>query len=130
MKLLLKLEEAGLFILAIYWFSQLHFAWWWFPVLLLAPDISMAGYVFNPKTGAYIYNFFHHRLAASIVAIYGLIIQNEYWQLAALILFAHISMDRIFRFGLKHTTGFQYTHLKKLKQKQPDFKYPDRQNKK
>ncbi len=114
MKAVLKLEEVGLFLLAVYFFSTLNFAWWWFPLLLLAPDIGMIGYALGTKVGAYTYNILHHRLTASIVAIYGVSFQNEYLQLAALILFAHISMDRIFGYGLKHTTGFKYTHLETL----------------
>lgn len=111
MKAVLKLEEVGLLILSVFLFSTLDFAWWWFPVLLLTPDIGMLGYFFNPKVGAFMYNLFHHRLTATLVAIYGLSSGNTYWQLAAIILFAHISVDRIFGFGLKYTRGFQHTHL-------------------
>lgn len=114
MKTVLKLEEVGLFLLSVYLFSQLSFAWWWFPALLLTPDMGMIGYAFNSRIGAYTYNILHHRLTATLLAICGLSFQNEYLQLAALILFAHISMDRIFGYGLKYTTGFKQTHLKTL----------------
>jgi len=43
MKTALKLEEAAMFILSIFFFNQLHFSWWWYPVLLLTPDLSMLG---------------------------------------------------------------------------------------
>ncbi|MEJ7830333.1 MAG: DUF4260 family protein [Segetibacter sp.] len=53
MNVLLKLEEGAIFLLCIFLFSKLNFAWWWFPALLLLPDIGMIGYTINPKIGAY-----------------------------------------------------------------------------
>lgn len=41
MKTSLKIEELAQFLLGIFFFSQLDYAWWWFPVLLLTPDIGM-----------------------------------------------------------------------------------------
>ncbi|MCH8339464.1 MAG: DUF4260 family protein, partial [Chloroflexi bacterium] len=40
MKNLLRLEELALFLLAIYLFSLLDYAWWVFLVLLLTPDLG------------------------------------------------------------------------------------------
>jgi hypothetical protein len=111
MNLLLKLEEVALFLLCVFLFSRLDFAWWWFPALLLLPDIGMIGYIFNPKIGAFIYNLLHHRFIASMVAVYALTYGNEYWKLAAVILFAHISFDRMMGYGLKYNEGFNNTHL-------------------
>ncbi len=112
MNTLLKLEEAALFILfSIFIFSSLPFAWWWFPALLLVPDIGMFGYLISPKAGAFTYNLLHHRMVATIVAVCALTYGNEYWKLAAIILFAHISMDRALGYGLKHTDSFTHTHL-------------------
>ena len=45
MKNLLKLEEVFMFGLSIFLFSQLDYAWWWYPLLILAPDLSMVGYL-------------------------------------------------------------------------------------
>lgn len=111
MNVLLKLEEAAIFLLGIFLFSNLDFAWWWFPALLLLPDIGMIGYAINPKIGAFTYNLLHHRLLACLVAVYGLTFGDEYWQLGAIILFAHISMDRVFGYGLKYNDRFINTHL-------------------
>lgn len=94
MKVLLKLEEVAMFLLCIFLFSKLNFTWWWFPALLFLPDIGMIGYIINPKIGAITYNLLHFRFVASLVAICSLIFGNEYWQLSAIILFAHISFDR------------------------------------
>jgi hypothetical protein len=111
MNTILKLEEAALFFFCIFLFSLLKFSWWWFPALLLLPDLGMIGYLVNPKTGAFTYNLLHHRLVASAVAIYAITSGNEYWKLAAVILFAHISMDRFFGYGLKYNDSFYHTHL-------------------
>lgn len=111
MKNMLKLEELFMFLAAIYLFSKLQFAWWLFPALLLLPDIGMLGYAVNNKTGAYMYNFFHHKAVAITVYFAGLWWMSETLQLTGIILFAHASMDRVFGYGLKHLTGFKYTHL-------------------
>src|SRR5690554_7338962 len=62
MKNLLKLEELGQFLLSIMLFSRLEYSWWIFPMCLLLPDLSMIGYLISPKIGAWMYNFFHHKL--------------------------------------------------------------------
>lgn len=114
MKNLLKLEEVGIFLASVYLFSTLDFAWWWFPVLLLLPDIGMTGYLVNPRIGAFLYNLFHHRMVATGVGIYGLSSGNTYWILAGIILFAHISLDRIMGYGLKFNDSFHHTHLETI----------------
>ena len=111
MKTIIKLEELGLFILGIYFFSQLEYAWWWFLVLILVPDFSMIGYVFGDKVGALCYNVIHHRGIAIAVYLVGIYCSNEIVQLSGVILFAHSSMDRMFGYGLKYETGFKFTHL-------------------
>ncbi|MEP7319097.1 MAG: DUF4260 domain-containing protein [Panacibacter sp.] len=114
MKKIIQLEELAMFLLSIYLFSQLSFAWWWFPVLILIPDISMIGYAFGNKAGAITYNLFHHKAVALAVYVFGLYQQNETIQLIGIILFGHSSMDRMLGYGLKTYEGFKFTHLGKL----------------
>ena len=111
MKTIIKLEEAAMFLLTIYLFSHLHFAWWWYVALILTPDISMTGYLVNNKVGAACYNIIHHKGVAILVYICGLYTQNETIQLAGLMLFGHSSMDRMMGYGLKYEEGFAFTHL-------------------
>lgn len=111
MKTIIKLEEAALFILGIFLFNRLNFEWWWFLVLILAPDLSMLGYLFGNKSGAFFYNVFHHKGNALLVYALGCYLSIETIQLAGIILFAHSAMDRIFGYGLKYEKGFKYTHL-------------------
>ena len=111
MKTIIKLEELGLFILGIYLFSFLGFEWWWFLILILAPDLSMLGYLFGNKSGAFFYNVFHHRGIAVLLYILGSYFKIELLQLIGVILFSHVAMDRFFGYGLKYEKGFKYTHL-------------------
>lgn len=111
MKQIIQIEELAMFLLSIYLFSTLSFAWWWFPVLILAPDVSMVGYLAGNKAGAITYNFFHHKALAIAVYVLGGYLQNEIIQLAGIILFGHSSMDRLFGYGLKTFAGFKSTHL-------------------
>jgi len=111
MNTLIKLEEAALFALGFFLFSLLDYAWWWFPALLLASDLSMIGYAFGNKTGAWIYNIAHHRGLAIVVYLLGVYLENNALLLTGTILFAHSSMDRMFGYGLKYEKGFKFTHL-------------------
>lgn len=79
--------------------------------MILAPDISMIGYLVDNKAGAITYNFFHHKALAIAVYILGCYLQNEIIQLVGIILFGHSSMDRFFGYGLKTFAGFKSTHL-------------------
>lgn len=114
MKTVLKLEELGLFVLGIYLFSLLNYQWYWFLVWILAPDVSMIGYAFTTKIGAFSYNLFHHKGIAIVVYLLGIYFHLEAIQLIGIILFSHAAMDRFFGYGLKYETGFEYTHLGKI----------------
>ena len=111
MKNVIKTEELAMFLLGVYAFSRLDFAWWWFLVLLLAPDIGALGYLFGNKTGAFCYNLFHHKTVAILFFLTGIYFGNEILQLIGIILFSHASLDRIFGYGLKYEKGFKFTHL-------------------
>jgi hypothetical protein len=114
MKKLLQLEELAQFGLGIFLFSRLDFAWWWFPALILLPDVSMIGYLVNPKIGAWIYNLIHHKLMGVLVFVLGYYIDNQIVILIGTILFAHSAMDRIAGYGLKFEDSFFNTHLGKI----------------
>lgn len=107
----LKLEESLMFIFGVYLFSTLNFEWWWFPALILLPDIGMLGYVINSKVGAVCYNLFHHKALAIALYLAGLYIVDDEIQLIGIILFSHSAMDRMFGYGLKYFKGFKHTHL-------------------
>lgn len=111
MKTTLKLEELAMFGLGIYLFTLLDYQWWWFLVLLLAPDIGMIGYLFGNKIGALAYNIFHHKGIAILLYGLGIFFGEQVIQLIGIILFSHASFDRVMGYGLKYNKGFKYTHL-------------------
>ena len=111
MKTILKIEEAALFVTGVFMFSTLNFAWWWFPVLLLTPDLGMLGYLANQKVGAFSYNIFHHRAIAVTLLIFGYFYDWQLLLLSGVILFSHIAFDRMLGYGLKFPDSFKNTHL-------------------
>ncbi|MGV3656524.1 MAG: DUF4260 domain-containing protein [Chitinophagaceae bacterium] len=111
MRKLIKLEEAGQFLLSILLFSQLHYAWWVFPLFILLPDLSMLGYLFGTKTGAFFYNLFHHKFVAILVMAVGFWLGSQLLMLAGILLFGHSAMDRVLGYGLKYSDDFKHTHL-------------------
>ena len=111
MKTLLKSEEFVQLLGAIYLFSRLNFAWWWFPALILLPDLSMIGYSINPAIGAVLYNIVHYKGLAVVVGLLGLITGSQLLLLTGVMLFAHACMDRMFGYGLKYFDSFKHTSL-------------------
>jgi len=111
MKFLLKLEEAVMLLLSIFLLWNGNASWFWYLLLLLGPDISMIGYGINNKTGAFLYNLFHHKGVAIVVFMVGIYLSNNLLQQVGIVLFGHSSMDRILGYGLKYEKGFGFTHL-------------------
>ena len=116
MKNLLKLEELFLFGLALFLFSKLDDGWgasryalWFF-----APDLSMIGYLVNPRVGAWTYNLIHHKGLAATLYVLGILFSIPWLAFAGTILLGHSSFDRIWGYGLKHEDAFQNTHLGKI----------------
>lgn len=111
MKTLLKLEEAAIYLLSVYALFYLEASWWMFLLIFIGPDISMIGYLFGPRAGAFMYNLFHHKAVGAILIFLFLLLHNEAWLFAGIIIIGHSSMDRFFGYGLKYFSGFHYTHL-------------------
>ncbi len=114
MNTLVKLEELGQFLFSIFLFSRLEYSWWVFPACILLPDLSMVGYLFNSRSGAWSYNLFHHKLVAIVVLMVGYGMDNSLVTLAGIVLFGHAAMDRIFGYGLKFPDHFNHTHLGRI----------------
>ena len=111
MKNLLKLEELLMLGLALFLFSKLDYGWGWYALLFLTPDLSMIGYVMNPRVGAWTYNLIHHKGLAVTLYILGYLLTTPWMMFAGTILLGHSSFDRIFGYGLKHEDAFQNAHL-------------------
>jgi hypothetical protein len=111
MRNLIRLEESFLFLLSIFLFAQLDYAWWWYLVLLLVPDIGALGYLATPAVGAITYNAVHHKGVSIVAYTVGAFVGSPILQLAGLIMLGHSSLDRVFGYGLKYPDSFKRTHL-------------------
>lgn len=114
MKQILKLEQIAFFALGIFLFSQTNYSWWWFLALFFVPDISILGYLVNPKIGAVFYNIFHHYAVAILLYFIGIYFQVTELQMIGSIFFAHSAFDRMLGFGLKYSDDFKNTHLGRI----------------
>lgn len=114
MKNLLKLEELFLFGLSLFLFSQLDYGWGWYALLFLAPDLSMIGYLANPRVGSWTYNLIHHKGLAVALYVLGALFSTPWLMFAGTLLLGHASFDRVFGYGLKYPDSFQATHLGKI----------------
>jgi hypothetical protein len=89
-------------------------SWWLFALLLLAPDLSMLGYLAGPRVGAVAYNVFHSYPLPAALGLVGLFVGVPLAVSVALVWFAHIGMDRLLGYGLKYPTDFKDTHLQRV----------------
>jgi hypothetical protein len=115
-KPVLLLRTEGVFILSIsvLCYREMHFSWLLFAVLLLVPDLSMAGYLAGVKIGAAVYNVVHTLTGPLILIGYSILSAHLSLLLYGLIWTAHIGMDRVCGFGLKYPTRFNDTHLQRV----------------
>ena len=114
MKNLLKFEELLMLGLALYLFSKLDYGWGWYALLFLTPDLSMVGYLANPRLGAWTYNLIHHKGLSVVLYILGYLLATPWLMFAGTILLGHSSFDRVLGYGLKHEDAFQNTHLGRI----------------
>lgn len=113
-KMLLHGEGLVVFALCVYGYTAFEFNWLLFAILLFAPDISMLGYLINPRVGAIIYNLLHTYILSIGVVALGWFLAIQILLAVGLIWTAHIGLDRIFGYGLKYPTGFKNTHLQRV----------------
>lgn len=111
MKFLLKIEEIAFFIVALVLFSYEDYSWLVFVLFFMAPDASMIGYVINNRFGAFLYNIIHNRALPVALYCFGYYNSDPLIRTIAIIIFAHIAMDRVFGYGFKHRDRFDITHL-------------------
>ena len=82
--------------------------------LLLAVDVSMAGYLVNPRVGAFTYNLAHQWATGLVVLSAGWWLGATPLLLVGAVLVAHVGMDRVAGYGLKYPTAFADTHLGRI----------------
>jgi hypothetical protein len=108
---LLHLEGLAVLVGALALYFDAGYGWLLLVVLLLAPDLSMVGYLGGPRAGALIYNLAHTYAGPIALGLVGVLGDVELATQLALIWLAHIGLDRMLGYGLKYPTGFKDTHL-------------------
>ncbi len=125
---IVKLEYLFAAVLvAVFFVTVGHFEWWWLILLFPLFDVSMIGYLVNSHVGAITYNIVHSFIGPAILTIIYIFttghtaadssrqyIADNLLLLAILAWLFHICVDRALGFGLKHSEGFQHTHLGKI----------------
>lgn len=109
---LLRLEGAAVATLAILLYARADYSWLLFALLFLVPDLSMLGYLAGPRAGAVICNVVHTHVGPLLLA--GVMLLTGGSLMLPLIWVAHIGLDRMLCYGLKHPTAFQDTHLGRI----------------
>ena len=112
--ILLRIEGGVLLAVSALAYWANGGGWVLFALLILAPDVSMLGYVLGAKAGAAAYNVVHSYALPAGLAAFGLLAGSPLAVSVALVWLAHIGMDRLVGYGLKNTSGFKETHLDRV----------------
>ena len=112
--LILRVEAVALFVAGVLLYLQLNGNALWLLPLLLAPDLSMIGYLGGPRLGAITYNLAHNLATALVILAIGWFAAIAPLALLGAILVAHVGMDRSLGYGLKLPTDFKDTHLGRI----------------
>jgi hypothetical protein len=111
---LLRLEGFVLCAVSVALYFHFRGEMWRFLLLLLAPDLTMAGYALNVRVGAAVYNA-GHTLTVPVALGGAAILMNLPEAIPFILIWtAHIGMDRMLGYGLKFPTYFADTHLQRL----------------
>jgi hypothetical protein len=112
--LILRAEAAVAFLGGVALYLALRGHPLWLLPLLLAPDLSMIGYLRGPRLGAVTYNLVHNWILAAVLLALGWWLPVAGLALAGAIVLAHVGMDRTLGYGLKLPTDFRDTHLSRI----------------
>ena len=113
-RVLLHAEGAAVGAAAVALYFHGGYAWWLFVALVLAPDLSMAGFLAGPAVGTMAYNTLHTYALPVVLGGVGAIVGADIAVQLALIWLAHIGIDRAIGYGLKYPSGFKDTHLQRV----------------
>jgi hypothetical protein len=111
---LLRAEGLAVAIAAVALYFDSDYPWWLLVALVLAPDLSMGGYLAGPTIGAAAYDAAHTYALPVALAAAGLLVDAETAVQLGLIWLTHIGVDRAVGYGLKYPSGFKDTHLQRV----------------
>ncbi|NIM50913.1 MAG: DUF4260 family protein [Gemmatimonadales bacterium] len=112
--ILLHVEGAAVLVVSLLLYREVGASWWMFVLLILAPDLSILGYLAGSRVGAVTYNVVHTYALPAVLFAAGFITEAGLMMGIALIWGAHIGVDRLLGFGLKYPAGFRPTHLQRV----------------
>ena len=111
---LLRLEGAALFAAAVALYVDQGFSALAFALLILAPDVSLLGYLAGPGVGALAYDIVHFEAFPLALGTIGVVGGSDVAVQVALIWLAHVGVDRLLGYGLKYPSAFADTHLQRV----------------
>lgn len=114
-----RLEGAGLALAGLLVASLAAPGWGvavWL-LVLLAPDLSMIGYLAGPRPGAALYNLCHIYALPLLLVVAGVATGSTGMIAGGGLWLAHLGIDRALGSGLKLVTGFRDTHLGRIGRK-------------
>lgn len=111
---LLHLEGLAVVAGSLVLYFDAGYGWPLLLVIVLAPDLSMLGYLGGPRVGSLTYDVVHTYAGPVALAVVGVLGGYETAVQIALIWLAHIGLDRFLGYGLKYPTGFRDTHLQRV----------------
>lgn len=109
----LRAEGLVAFLLSTTLFFLLGGGAWWFVALFFVVDITMLGYIANPRVGAWVYNIGHSYALPLMFILLGVLLVIDVMVLVGLLWCAHIGFDRALGYGLKKIS-FRTTHLGRI----------------
>jgi hypothetical protein len=115
----LRLEGAVVLGVALAAYAQFGLGWGVFALWLLAPDLSLLGYLAGPRVGAALYNAAHSYAGPVLLLALGVLAAMPWAVAGSLVWLAHIGMDRALGYGLKYAAGFAFTHLGRIGRADP-----------
>lgn len=107
----LRLEGLLILALSVSKYRDFGGSWWWFAGLLFVFDLSILGYLKNPKLGAFLYNLGHSLAVPLLLMLFAHSGYHYHWFNFLLIWTSHIGLDRMLGYGLKYDDKFTHTHL-------------------
>jgi hypothetical protein len=113
-RVLLHAEGVAVAVAAVALYFHADYPWWLLVALVLAPDLSMVGYLAGPVIGAASYDVAHTYVLPVVLVAVGVIAGADTAVQLGLIWFIHIGVDRALGYGLKYPTGFKDTHLQRV----------------
>lgn len=111
---LLHLEGLAVLLGALVLYFDAGYGWLLLVLLVLAPDVSIAGYLGGSVVGALTYDVAHTYALPVALAVVGVASNSSVATQLALIWLVHIGADRLLGYGLKYPAGFKDTHLQRV----------------